>query len=114
MIDHTANPRKTVQEIARVMKPNSEFLFEVNIFSAHKLMRKLADYFDRPHPHHFDAVDIQELLLSSFNEVTLTSRKQIPFGASPAVFNQAKIFIAKVIFGLQKVYYVCQNSSISS
>lgn len=108
VIDHTANPRKTLAEIARVMNPDGTFLFDVNVFRARRWSRKVADYLDRPHPHHFDPVDVQEMLLDSFDEVEITFLKKIPFCASPSISGRIKIFVANVVFGIRKVCYVCR------
>lgn len=109
VIDHTANPRKTLAEIARVLKPKGTFLFDVNVFRARRWSRTVADYLDRPHPHHFDPIEVQEMLLDNFSEVEITSLNKIPFGASPSIFGRTKIFVANVIFGIRKVCYVCRN-----
>ncbi len=112
VIDHTADPAETLTEIGRVLDPDGRFLFDVNAFDTPKPLRDLADYVDRPHPHHFGSLDVQRLLIDVFDEVTLTDIKEIPSSASPSLLGRTKIFFANTVFGLHKVYYVCRSPTI--
>lgn len=108
VIDHTADPRRALAEIARVTDSDGVFLFDVNVFRARRWARRIADFLDGPHPHHFDPVDVQEMLLDSFDQVEITSLEEIPFDASPSMFGRTKILVANVVFGIRKVCYVCR------
>lgn len=109
VVDHTADPRTVVEEIKRVLRPDGVFLCEINVFGMSPRIRRVLDYIDRPHPHHFDSRGIQQLLRERFDNVVSTALVGVPPDVGPTPLEQLKIFAANAVFDLQKLYCVCHN-----
>lgn len=98
VIDHTSNPAKVLEECYRVLDDNGELLFNVNVFQTFSPMRRLADYIDPPHPHHFNKREINKLIKSKgFNIIN----ERLMDVEEPSNMN-VKLSIANMLFGLQQ------------
>lgn len=109
VLDHTANPRTAVDEIRRVLRAGGVFLCELNVFRGRPSTRRVLDYLDRPHPHHFDCRAVQQLLLEGFGNVATTALNDVPRTVGPTPLERLKILAANAVFDLQKLYCVCHD-----
>ena len=63
VLDHTINPSKVLNEIYRVLDENGEFLLWVHVLKQRfKFLTPILNKVDSPHPHHFTATDILDLV----------------------------------------------------
>lgn len=108
VLDHTHNPNNVLGEISRVLERNGKFFFSVNVFSIPRFIRKRLGLIDTPHPHHFSAEEVEQMLqCSGFriekeiieshwfnNESTFKLLSQKEFKKVAGKFTQIELFTA--------------------
>jgi SAM-dependent methyltransferase len=72
VLDHVMNPRAVAVEIRRLLEPSGKAYIRVNTFQTHRYLRRVADRFDRPHPHHFTNQEVFDLLVDAGLDISNT------------------------------------------
>lgn len=98
VIDHTSNPTKVLEECYRVLDDNGELLFNVNVFQTFSPLRRLADYIDPPHPHHFNKNRIKEIITAAGFNIIDERMADVEEASNMNV----KLSIANILFGLRQ------------
>ncbi|MEM2191918.1 MAG: class I SAM-dependent methyltransferase [Archaeoglobaceae archaeon] len=62
VLDHTMDPKKVMREVKRVCKNDGRVIFMMNTFEIPLILRKILNFFDKPHPHHFNKKEILNML----------------------------------------------------
>jgi ubiquinone/menaquinone biosynthesis C-methylase UbiE len=77
VLDHTKHPEQTVEECYRVLVAGGDMLFSVNTFDSPSLMRRVADFVDPPHPHHFNIPETRSMLTEAGFTVDVESIREL-------------------------------------
>jgi SAM-dependent methyltransferase len=95
VLDHTKYPEKTLDECFRVMANEGDLFISVNVFNKGKFTRKVADYIDPPHPHHFTSQQVRMMLSQAGFDPVSEKTNDLDV-------NSIKSKIANRFFGLQQ------------
>ena len=69
-LDHTANPTAVIKNVHRVLRPNGELLLWLHVLLPNYIfLRPILNKLDSPHPHHFTAKEIVNLVVDEGFEV---------------------------------------------
>jgi SAM-dependent methyltransferase len=116
-LDHTENPSLVLTEIRRCLKSGGTLLFSVHTFGLPKILRNnLLSKTDPTHPHHFEELEVLEMLHKSgfvlkhllhtdLGFVFIKKTKDLIRGKR--LRSALKYFIAKVFAGMNSTYIVC-------
>lgn len=104
VLDHTADPERVLQEIRRVLVPEGDLLFNINVFEQPSIVRSLLDRIDPPHPHHFSRAEIRTLLRNTGFDIEV--RRD---GYPPAIKKNPswKLKLAVKLLGMRTVDLRC-------
>lgn len=102
VLDHVIDPTKTLNEINRVLIDSGKLIFNINVFGCPKLVRRLLNHVDTPHPHHFSAHDIEDLFKQTGFKIEWKQLRQLPISDG-----NLKRKIAVVFFNMQKLWCIC-------
>lgn len=69
-LDHTVNPPLVIENAYRVLRPEGEFLLWLHVLlPVYVFLKPVLNKFDSPHPYHFTAKEITNLLVKKGFEV---------------------------------------------
>jgi SAM-dependent methyltransferase len=98
VLDHTAAPVDVLSEINRVLRPDGELLFNLNVFGTPDVVNRYLGLVDRPHPHHYNI----ETLLELFEDAGLDAEvRNVRTPNSGETSLKRKVGTA--VFGLRKI-----------
>lgn len=119
VIDHVISPQAFLSEISRVTARSATVVISCNVFSpALRLFFPVLNIFDSPHPHHYTAANLAEMLGEYFEISSSEVRPIIPPSLKRdrtyALFNDIKTKVA-VLSGMKRAHFHCvKRDSLSS
>ncbi len=105
-LDHTESPAMVLTEIGRVLSEGGTLVLEVHTFSALKLLRRVANLVDRPHPHHLRDKEMLFMLGESGYHIDYHYCRKSRLSDIPSILKRGQVvsalkyLVAHIIFGV--------------
>ncbi len=105
-LDHTESPAMVLREIGRVLNEGGTLVLEVHTFSVLKLLRRVANLIDRPHPHHLRDKEVLFMLGDSGYHIDYHYCRKSRLSDIPSILKRGEVFstlkylVAHILFGV--------------
>lgn len=106
VLDHSYEPKKALREICRLLKPSGTLVFSINIFRGPKIVRDNLEVVDTPHPYHFSANEILQMLKDSGFRIEDTKYKEY----RPEITDYQR-WVGTKLFGMKRMNVIARKKA---
>jgi len=117
VLDHVQNPSTVLKEIQRCLKKGGTLVLWLQTFSTLRIIRKVLNLIDAPHPHHFSDSDVSFMLQEIGYSVDHHHYKRASFNSAISVIkgkliiSGLKSLLANLFLGLCESSYMCSKTA---
>ena len=117
VLDHVQNPSAALKEIQRVLKKGDVLVLWLQTFSTFRIIRKVLNLIDAPHPHHFSDSDISFMLQEIGYGVDYHRCRRASVKSAISVIKRGliisglKSLFANLLLGLHESSHMCSKAA---